>query len=183
MRKQGLAKADKKAARVAAEGVIAIAAAARWAVRPRWSRSIARPTSWRVSKIFAPSLKQVAAWPSPQRPASLAGAADAGRCPAARVSMSAVERWSLRSARTSACGASRVLDRRGQLGAYVHGTRIGALVAMKGGDAALAHDLAMHVAASNPQLPVARARCAGGHRQGARRCSPSRLAAKASRRR
>ena len=37
------------------------------------------------------------------------------------------------------------------LGAYVHGTRIGALVAVKGGDAALAHDLAMHVAASNPK--------------------------------
>ncbi len=37
------------------------------------------------------------------------------------------------------------------LGAYTHGTRIGALVAVKGGDAQLAHDLAMHVAASNPR--------------------------------
>ena len=37
------------------------------------------------------------------------------------------------------------------LGAYVHGTRIGALVAVKGGPASLAHDLAMHVAASNPR--------------------------------
>ncbi|MGH7879325.1 MAG: translation elongation factor Ts [Candidatus Binataceae bacterium] len=37
-----------------------------------------------------------------------------------------------------------------QLGAYVHGTRIGALVAVKGGAASLAYDLAMHVAASNP---------------------------------
>jgi len=33
----------------------------------------------------------------------------------------------------------------------VHGTRIGALVLVKGGDASLAHDLAMHVAASNPK--------------------------------
>ena len=33
----------------------------------------------------------------------------------------------------------------------MHGTRIGALVAVKGGDVALAHDLAMHVAASNPR--------------------------------
>jgi len=39
----------------------------------------------------------------------------------------------------------------GPLGAYVHGTRIGALVAVKGGDTQLAHDLAMHVAASNPK--------------------------------
>jgi elongation factor Ts len=38
----------------------------------------------------------------------------------------------------------------GLLGTYLHGTRIGALVAIEGGDAALARDLAMHVAASNP---------------------------------
>jgi len=38
----------------------------------------------------------------------------------------------------------------GFLGAYRHGTRIGALVAIEGGTAELAHDLAMHVAASNP---------------------------------
>src|SRR6266481_3886169 len=37
------------------------------------------------------------------------------------------------------------------LGAYVHGTRIGALVALRGGAASLAYDLAMHVAASNPR--------------------------------
>jgi elongation factor Ts len=40
----------------------------------------------------------------------------------------------------------------GFLGAYRHGTRICALVAIEGGDAALAHDLAMHVAASNPEF-------------------------------
>jgi len=33
----------------------------------------------------------------------------------------------------------------------VHGTRIGALTALEGGTASLAHDLAMHVAASNPR--------------------------------
>jgi len=37
------------------------------------------------------------------------------------------------------------------LGSYLHGTRIGALVALEGGDGALARDLAMHVAAINPQ--------------------------------
>jgi len=39
----------------------------------------------------------------------------------------------------------------GTLGTYLHGTRIGTLVALQGGDATLARDLAMHVAASNPQ--------------------------------
>src|SRR5207249_3841618 len=43
-----------------------------------------------------------------------------------------------------------VLSAPEHLGAYVHGTRIAALVAVKGGAAGLAYDLAMHVAASNP---------------------------------
>jgi elongation factor Ts len=43
------------------------------------------------------------------------------------------------------------LSATGVLGAYRHGTRIGALVALEGGDAALAHDIAMHVAAVNPE--------------------------------
>jgi elongation factor Ts len=38
----------------------------------------------------------------------------------------------------------------GALGTYLHGTRIGALVALQGGDEELARDLAMHVAAVNP---------------------------------
>jgi len=37
------------------------------------------------------------------------------------------------------------------LGAYLHGHRIGALVSLKGGNSELARDIAMHVAASNPQ--------------------------------
>lgn len=38
----------------------------------------------------------------------------------------------------------------GRLGAYLHGDRIGTLVALEGGDEALARDLAMHVAAQRP---------------------------------
>jgi elongation factor Ts len=41
------------------------------------------------------------------------------------------------------------------LGSYLHGTRIGTLVALDGGDAALARDLAMHVAASSPRYLAA----------------------------
>ena len=39
----------------------------------------------------------------------------------------------------------------GPLGSYIHGSRIGSLVALQGGDESLASDLAMHVAAINPQ--------------------------------
>src|SRR5690606_6616777 len=38
------------------------------------------------------------------------------------------------------------------LGSYLHGNRIGVLVVLKGGTVELAKDIAMHVAASNPQF-------------------------------
>ena len=38
------------------------------------------------------------------------------------------------------------------LGAYLHGNRIGVLVALNGGSVELAKDVAMHVAACNPQF-------------------------------
>ncbi len=38
------------------------------------------------------------------------------------------------------------------VGAYLHGHRIGVVVTLKGGDVELARDIAMHVAASNPQF-------------------------------
>lgn len=43
-----------------------------------------------------------------------------------------------------------VLEAETVLGAYLHGTRIGVLVALKGGDEALAKDIAMHIAANKP---------------------------------
>jgi elongation factor Ts len=43
----------------------------------------------------------------------------------------------------------------GALGAYVHGGRIGVLVDLAGGDEDLARDLAMHVAAMNPEFIAA----------------------------
>lgn len=38
------------------------------------------------------------------------------------------------------------------IGSYLHGTRIGVLVKLKGGDAALAKDIAMHIAAQRPTV-------------------------------
>ena len=40
----------------------------------------------------------------------------------------------------------------GVVGAYIHGGKIGVLVALQGGDAELGKDVAMHVAASNPAV-------------------------------
>ena len=43
------------------------------------------------------------------------------------------------------------LATRGELGIYVHNARIGAVVALSGGDAELARDVAMHISATNPE--------------------------------
>ncbi|MGH8324780.1 MAG: translation elongation factor Ts, partial [Steroidobacteraceae bacterium] len=149
MRKQGLAKADKKASRVAAEGVVVVEkssdahTAAVLEVNCE-TDFVAREQDFRG---FA---QAVAALALTGRPASLEALLGA-QLPSGE---SVEERRRALIAKIGENISVRrfaVLSSPEHLGAYVHGTRIGALVAMKGGDAALAHDLAMHVAASNPK--------------------------------
>ncbi|MFO7275608.1 MAG: translation elongation factor Ts [Pseudomonadota bacterium] len=149
MRKQGLAKADKKAARVAAEGVIVIEkspderAAAMVEVNCE-TDFVAREQDFRS---FA---QAVARKVLETRPATLEALLETKLDGSETID----ER---RRALISRIGENitvrrfTVLEATDRLGAYLHGTRIGALVALQGGDAALAHDLAMHVAASNPR--------------------------------
>jgi elongation factor Ts len=149
MRKQGLAKADKKATRIAAEGVVVVEKAAdgRTAAMVEINCEtdfVAREQDFRG---FA---QAVAATALAGRPASL----DALLATKLASGESVDERRRALVAKIGEnIGVRRfvVLSSEGNLGAYVHGTRIGALVVLKGGDAALAHDLAMHVAASNPR--------------------------------
>jgi elongation factor Ts len=149
MRRQGLAKADKKATRVAAEGVVVLAKSpdARTAAMVEVNCEtdfVARGEDFRA---FAQAVAQCAL---AARPANAAALAEA-KLPAGE---SVEER---RRALVAKLGENisvrrfTVLGSPGALGAYVHGTRIGALVAVKGGEPALAYDLAMHVAASNPK--------------------------------
>lgn len=148
MRRQGLAKADRKAARIAAEGVIVVEragdgrSAAMLEVNCE-TDFVARENDFRA---FA---AEVAKLVLANRPASVE------ELLAARLSGGETvdERRRALIARIGEKISVRrfaVLSSPALLGAYVHGTRIGALVALEGGDAALAHDLAMHVAASNP---------------------------------
>lgn len=62
-----------------------------------------------------------------------------------------------REALVSKCGENVNIRRLARvegdvLGAYLHGNRIGVVVTLSGGDVELAKDIAMHVAASNPQF-------------------------------
>jgi len=149
MRKQGLAKADKKATRVAAEGVVAIArspdarAAALVEVNCE-TDFVAREQDFRA---FAQAVAECAL---ALRPADLAALGEAKL----ESGESVEERRRNLVAKIGENISVRrfaVLTSPGHLGAYVHGTRIGALTALEGGMASLAHDLAMHVAASNPR--------------------------------
>ena len=148
MRKQGLAKADKKSARVAAEGVIVIErsadghAAAMVEVNCE-TDFVAREQDFTA---FASELAKRAI---ADRPANLEALLEA--------SLGAETVDACRRALVAKIGENitvrrfAVLASEQHLGAYLHGTRIGVLVALKGGSETLAHDLAMHIAASNPK--------------------------------
>ncbi|HEY6926684.1 MAG TPA: translation elongation factor Ts [Steroidobacteraceae bacterium] len=149
MRKQGLAKADKKASRVAAEGVVVIekSADAKTAALVEINCEtdfVAREQDFRA---FA---QAVAALALAGKPASLE-ALVASNLPSGESVEEKRRALVAKIGENISVRRFTVLSSSDHLGAYVHGTRIGALVAVKGGDAALAHDLAMHVAASNPK--------------------------------
>ena len=149
MRKQGLAKADKKATRVAAEGVVVIekSADARTAAMVEINCEtdfVARGPDFRA---FAEAVGKCAL---AARPATLAALGEA-RLPSGESVEARRRELIAKIGENITVRRFAVLSAPEHLGAYVHGTRIGALVAVKGGAAALAFDLAMHVAASNPR--------------------------------
>jgi elongation factor Ts len=150
MRKQGLAKADKKATRIAAEGVIATARAddGKAAVLVEINCETDFVGRGEEFGAFAAAVAAIALTAKP---------ADVDALLAAKLPGGETVDES-RRALIAKLGENISLRRfvrvesAGQLGSYLHGTRIGTLVALDGGDAALARDLAMHVAASNPRF-------------------------------
>jgi elongation factor Ts len=149
MRKQGLAKADKKASRVAAEGVVVVekSADAKTAALVEINCEtdfVAREQDFRA---FA---QAVAALALASKLASLEALLGA-KLPSGETVEDKRRALVAKIGENISVRRFTVLSSPDHLGAYVHGTRIGALVAVKGGEAALAHDLAMHVAASNPK--------------------------------
>jgi elongation factor Ts len=149
MRKQGLAKADKKATRVAAEGVIVIDRSADG--RAAAMVEINCETDFVArGEDFRGFAQAVAEGALRARAADVAALLETKLSSGDRVE----ERRRTLVAKIGENISVRrvaVLAAPEYLGVYVHGTRIGALVALKGGSAELARDLAMHVAASNPR--------------------------------
>ncbi len=145
LRKSGLAKADKKASRVAAEGRIASAQDGGKAVLVEVNSE---------TDFVAKDANFLAFCENVAKVALASGAQDAEALKAAKLATGeTVEEG--RSALIAKVGENvqvRRLARMegGNVAAYVHGGKIGVLVSMKGGDAELARGIAMHVAAMNP---------------------------------
>ena len=150
MRKEGLAKADKKAGRTAAEGMIAMAeakdgsAVAMVEINSETDFVAKSEEFQQFAGRVAQSVLADGAEPDHQslQAKSLDGETvdEARRALVAKVGENVDVR---RAARIGADGA--------HLAAYSHGGRIGVLVAVEGGDDTLARDLALHIAASAPQ--------------------------------
>ena len=146
LRKSGLAKADKKADRVAAEGRIAVAQ----------SGSKAVLVEINSETDFVAKDENFLAFANAVANAALAsGATDVEGVKAAKLaSGETVEE--ARAAAIAKLGENilvrriALVDSSNNVAAYVHGGKIGVLVEVKGGDAELARGLAMHVAAMNP---------------------------------
>ena len=143
LRKSGLAKADKKAGRVAAEGRVAMAQDGGKAVLVEINSET----------DFVAKDANFVAFTEAVAKAAL-GAADVEALKSASVGGKTVEetRAELIAKIGENVQVRRMarIDSANNIAAYVHGGRIGVLVELKGGDADLARGLAMHIAAMNP---------------------------------
>jgi elongation factor Ts len=150
MRKAGLAKADKKSDRVAAEGVIAIETSADG--KNAVMLEVNSETDF-VAKAddfinFVAHVGKVVLDKSPADvDAMMALPFDGGESiDTARQALIAKIGENIQIRRFSMMSVED-----GVIGSYRHGDRIGSMVTISGGDMTLAKDIAMHVAASRPQ--------------------------------
>ena len=146
LRKSGQAKADKKAGRVAADGRVVINKDGGKAVIVEVNSETDFVAKDENFVSFAESIA-AAALASGETDVVALAAKDSG------------DGRSVEQARTDliqkvgeniSVRRAQIVAADGPIGAYTHGARIGAIVALDGGDEELARDIAMHVAAINP---------------------------------
>ena len=146
LRKQGLAKADKKAGRVAAEGRVVAASDGGKAVLVEINSE---------TDFVAKDDNFIAFTNAVANAALASGIDDVEALKSAKIGDLTVEE--ARAALIAKVGENVQVRRMAKVdsagnhvAAYIHGGRIGVLVEVKGGDMDLARGLAMHVAAMNP---------------------------------
>jgi elongation factor Ts len=149
LRKAGQAKADKKASRVAAEGQVVIACddtKGAYAIVEVNSETdfVANDENFRN---FAASVGNTVLKAAPANVAELMGQlSEDGTLEEARRALVAKVGENIGVRRFD------LIESSGTVGTYVHMNRIGVLVEMEGGDASLARDIAMQVAATSPKF-------------------------------
>ncbi len=148
MRKAGMAKADKKAGRVAAEGLVSIKIddAGKFAAIVEVNCETDFVTKGDDFRNFVDAIAQCVLDNKPADLDALLACklADGVSVEDTRKNLIAKigENMSVRR--------FEIIESKGQLAAYKHGERIGVVVNLRGADEALGKDIAMHVAASNP---------------------------------
>jgi len=149
LRKSGLAQADKKASRVAAEGKIVLAS------DESGSRAVMVEVNCETDFVAKDDSFNQFAERVAHNALQMEGT-DIDALLATRINGSTIEE--ARQALVAKIGENIQVRRivrnstDGVLGSYVHGGRIGVTVELEGGDADLARDLAMHIAALNPEF-------------------------------
>ena len=146
LRKSGQAKADKKAGRVAADGRVVVATEGSKAVIVEVNSETDFVAKDENFVAFAEAVAAAALASGTTDVAAFAGEklADGRGVEEARTELISKIGENIGVRRIESISSDGVLEH------YTHGARIGAIVAMEGGDEALARDIAMHVAASNP---------------------------------
>ena len=153
LRKKGMAGADKKAGRVAAEGVIAIA------VSEDGKKAVIAEVNCETDFVakgdefnaFADEIAAIAL-------ANSTTDIDAvmGMTMASGKTVDVTRRELIaKIGENMAVRRLELIETTGHIGQYKHGEKIGVVVAMDGGDAALSRDIAMHVAAAKPSALTA----------------------------
>jgi elongation factor Ts len=147
MRKAGQAKADKKASRIAAEGLIVVRQSGNAAAMAEINCETDFVTKNDDFRAFASAVADVAL---ASGPADLDALLAANMANGQSVEQNRRECIAKIGENISVRRGVRLTTTDGIVGSYLHGTRIGVLVELAGGDAELAKDIAMHIAASRP---------------------------------
>jgi len=146
LRKKGLASADKKASRIAAEGKIAMANADGKTVLVEVNCEtdfVAKDGSF--AKFASQAAEAAATMDGEDVEALMASSVDGGSLEDVRAGLVSKIGENIVVRRVAARGSSDTTT-----GAYIHMQRIGVLVEIEGGTPELCTDVAMHVAAMNP---------------------------------
>lgn len=147
LRISGQAKADKKASRIAAEGRVVVAETNNAAVIVEINSETDFVAKDENFVAFTDAVAAAALQSSTQDVAELVAQklANGNTIEAARTELIAKVGENISVRRIARIASD------GVIASYSHGARIGTVVALQGGDAELARDIAMHVAATNPQ--------------------------------